>query len=305
MTRIYLGVAVALVCWSAPPAGAWWRPGHEHMSEGAVSHLPPGLQWFFEDNIDAVRTYSGDEPPRPPEHYIDIDLYPGWPGTPIIRDLQQAEDTYGADFVANAGTAPWAVADHTVELSDQMLAATTEQDWLDLLVTAGQLAHYIEDLHNPLHLTENYNGQNTGNYGIHARYEGYMINAYLDQLTISPAPSACQYQASMIDTIFDSIEGAGADPGNYPFVNDIMDADDIAHAVDPSEGDDYYAALWLNTAFTPALFQDASEMVASAWYTAWVDAGSPTPVPEPATSGLVLFGALMLLRQRRHKERPR
>lgn len=294
-----VAVTFALVGLITPQANAWWRPGHEHISEGAVSHLPQDLQWFFEDNIDAVRTYSGDEPPRPPQHYIDIDLYPGWPGTPIIRDLQLAKDTYGEAFVEDAGTAPWAVADHTEELSGLMLAATTEQDWLDLLVTAGELAHYIEDLHNPLHLTKNYNGQYTGNYGIHARYEGYMINAYMDQLIILPEPAQCQYQASMIDTIFDSIEGSGGSTGNYPYVSVIMNADDIAHAIDPSEGGDYYAALWANTGFTPTLFQDASEMVASAWYTAWVDAGSPSPTPEPTTFAMVLCGGLLLLTRRR------
>jgi hypothetical protein len=40
---------------------------------------------------------------------------------------------------------------------------------------AADIGHYVADMHQPLHLTRNYNGQLTGNYGIHARYEGQMI----------------------------------------------------------------------------------------------------------------------------------
>jgi hypothetical protein len=37
--------------------------------------------------------------------------------------------------------------------------------------------------------------------------------------------------------------------------------------------------MWADTgAFTAILFQEGSEALASAWYTAWVDAGSPAPI---------------------------
>ncbi|MCP4589253.1 MAG: PEP-CTERM sorting domain-containing protein [bacterium] len=295
-----IAVAFAVVGLVASPADAWWRTGHERITEGAVSHLPPSLHGFFEDNLADVMTYSGDEPSRPPQHYIDIDLYPGWPGVPIIRDQASARAAHGDTLVDNAGTAPWAVDDRTAELSAQMAAAASEQDWQDLLVTAGELAHYIEDLHNPLHLTVNYNGQLSGNNGIHARYEGGMVYGFIDQLTIAPTPSACQYSAPIIDTIFDSIEGVGG-PGNYQYVADIMIADDAAHAVDPDENVAYFVKLWEETDdFTKTLFQEGSQMVASAWYTAWIDAGSPTPIPEPATIGVLFCGGLWLV-TRRHR----
>jgi len=294
-----VAMVVAVVGLSTPKANAWWRLGHEQITEGAVSHLPGGLQGFFQSNLATIKTYSGDEPVQPPAHWIDIDLYADWPATPIIRDPVQAYDTYGPGLMEEAGMAPWAVAGHTEELSGQMLAATTAQDWQDLLVTAGELAHYIEDLHNPLHLTKNYDGQDTGNDGIHARYEGFMVYAYMDQLTILPTPVASRH-TDMLDAIFDSIEGVGGEEGNWRYVEDIMNADDIAHAIDPAEGPDYYASLWAGTGgFTPELFQDASEMIAVAWGTAWVDAGSPTPVPEPATLTLALCAGILLLSWRR------
>jgi hypothetical protein len=45
--------------------------------------------------------------------------------------------------------------------------------------TAGEMAHYIDDINQPLHSTQNYDGQVTGNSGIHARYAGTMIAQHL------------------------------------------------------------------------------------------------------------------------------
>jgi hypothetical protein len=117
-----------------------------------------------------------------------------------------------------------------------------------------------------LHLTLNYNGQLTGNNGIHARYEGEMIVRHRDHLTFIQANAA--NLPSMIDFVFDGIDV------HYPFVADIMAADTLyAGPYDET----YYAGLWNETgAFTQTLFQEASEAVASSWYTAWVNAGSPT-----------------------------
>jgi hypothetical protein len=150
-----------------------------------------------------------------------------------------------------------------------MAAAADEQDWLDLLTTAAAQAHYIEDMHNPLHLTLNYNGQLTGNGGIHARYEGEMIERHSDDLTFTQIDAA--YLPSVIDFVFDGIDV------HYSFNSDILAADDL-YAGGPGGYDEtYYTGLWNETgAFTQNLFQEASEAVASSWYTAWVNAGSPT-----------------------------
>ena len=186
---------------------------------------------------------------------------------------------YGVQVVEDNGTGPWNAGTYAENLSSQMAAATTAQAWSNLRSTAGALAHYVEDLHNPLHLTMNYNGQLTGNDGIHSRYESSMISRHLpDDLPITPAPGECVYLPSLVEAIFDSIDV------NYWYVDDIMSADDVATAADPRFRTTYYNILWANTGtFTQALFQDASEMVASAWYTVWIDAGAPLPLPAPST----------------------
>ncbi len=277
MKRLRISLTVAcLVCLAAPRSFAWWTHGHAHITEKAVLHLPDPLQFSFQAKLDFLKSYAAQEPPG--KHYIDIDYYPEFFEGTFPRDIDVLIALYGAKIVEQNGTAPWTVGQYVEDLAGQMAAATTAQDWSDLLFTAGELAHYIEDLHNPLHLTLNYNGQLTGNYGIHSRYEGQMILRHLDDLEISPAPGNCVYLLSPVDAIFDGIDV------HYWFVDDIIAADTLHRGDPPTYDDAYYDGLWQDTGpFTQDLFRDASQLVASAWYTAWVDAGSPDPLCGPAT----------------------
>lgn len=66
---------------------------------------------------------------------------------------------------------------------------------------------------------------------------------------------------------------------------------------------DYLTALWNNACkdFTPRTMQRGDDVVASAWYSAWSDAGSLImgAVPEPASLGLLAAEMLALLHRRR------
>ena len=263
-TLTFFSLLLAFFLLGNTPAAGWWRFGHSHITEGAIAHLPQPLRGFFEDNLNTVSALSASEPPG--KHYIDIDVYPEFFAGTLPHDLDDLIDLYGFAHVDQYGMGPWTFADYVETLANEMAAAADEQDWLDLLTTAAAQAHYIEDLHNPLHLTLNYNGQLTGNNGIHARYEGEMIERHPNDLTFTQANSI--YLPSVIDFVFDGIDN------HYPFVADILAADSLyAGPYDET----YYAGLWNETgAFTQNLFQEASEAVASSWYTAWVNAGSPT-----------------------------
>ncbi len=247
---------------------AWSSAGHVRITEGAVGQLPQPLRAFFHHQLDTITSEAGTEPPG--KHYIDIDYYPEFFAGTFPRDLDDLFAIYGASVVEDKGMGPWTATDYLATLQAEMSAADTASAWFNLLPTAGALAHYLEDLHNPLHLTINYNGQETGNDGIHSRYESQMVSRYLSSLTIAHVPANCVYAPSPIDTIFDGIDL------HYWFVDDILAADTAHRGSPPNYNTAYYAGLWADTGdFTQALFQEASEVVASMWYTAWLDAGSP------------------------------
>ncbi len=216
------------------------------------------------------------EPPG--SHYIDIDNYPSFFTGDFPRAYEDAIALYGESFVRAQGTGPWTFVDHVESLTYLMAAAADADDWEELLNTAAVQAHYIEDLHNPFHLTRNYNGQFTGNLGIHARYEGEMIVRHFDEVTFSP--SSAEYLPSLLDFVFDGIDD------HYPYIEDVLAADDRYAGLPTNE---YYAGMWADTGeFTRELLQEASEAVADSWYTAWIDAGSPTtflPVAEGDFNG--------------------
>ncbi len=49
-------------------------------------------------------------------------------------------------------------------------------------------SHYMQDAHQPFHASINYDGQLTGNNGIHARFERDLVERFESRLTIAPAP---------------------------------------------------------------------------------------------------------------------
>jgi hypothetical protein len=261
--RLLVAAACILAALPAAPALAWWGQGHEYITESAVQHLPLPLRGFFAANVAEVAGRSGGEPPG--SHYIDIDYYPEFHAGTFPRDRNALVAIYGSSVVNSNGTGPWTYVNHVNNLSLAMAAADTPAQWRALLPTAAAMAHYIEDLHNPLHLTLNYNGQLTGNFGIHGRYEGEMIERHLDELTIAAATAV--YLPSPLDFVFDGIDA------HYPRVAEIIAADDLAGGTYNTA---YYDAMWAETGeFTHDLFQQASLAVASSWYTAWINAGSP------------------------------
>lgn len=269
--RCFVGcVAVAgMTLSTARTAFAWGSQGHSHITGGAILHLPQPLRNFFQINASQVRNEAADEPPG--RHYIDIDVYPEFFAGTFPRDRNALIAIYGYSYVESNGMAPWTYADYVQTLTSLMAAAKTKQDWLNLIPVAGAQAHYIEDMHNPLHLTDNHNGQYTGNTGIHSRYETQMISRNLNSLTFDTVEAA--HQPSVIDDVFDGIDV------HYQLVDDIMAADDVALvAGSGSYNTAYYNRLWQETGeFTKVLFQEASEAVANGWYTAWINAGSPIP----------------------------
>jgi DNA/RNA endonuclease YhcR with UshA esterase domain len=148
-------------------------------------------------------------------------------------------------------------------------------DWGEAVLLAADLGQYVGDCHQPLHTTKNYDGQLTGNKGIHLRYEIDMIRRNLHRLKADPARAV--YVKEPLEHIFGTIRGT------WSFVDSIMSADCQARKKDPVYGDDYYQVLWEKTGrFTIKQLSRASRILADLWYTAWIDAGRPAFPPAAA-----------------------
>ena len=246
---------------------AWGWETHRYINENAVDYLPPEMD-FFEEYRDYLRENSTD--PDVDDlpgyyHYIDIDYYTEFFEGTFPHDWEEAVDQYGYDVITDNGTVPW-----VIELwTDSLTILMDDGEWETVWQLAAELGHYVADSHEPLHLTLNYNGQLTGNYGIHSRYETHMINPHLSELPLPDSTS--NYWSSVIDSVFRYIDEI------YPYVNEIIAADDLAAGQDPNYNSTYYNLLWDELdSLTISVIHCAIVDLASIWQTAWINAGSPT-----------------------------
>ncbi len=256
---------------------SWGYRGHQNISGGIPFLLPGEMMFLTPVWTDIVRLHASDadyrkdtDPDESPRHYIDIDNYPEFVLTGTINhNLNSLIANYGYSFVIDQGVLPWA----TLKSFDSLVNCFQRKDWAKAGLFAADLGHYVGDGHMPLHLTRNYNGQYSGQTGVHSRYESQMINRYADQIIILYEPVT--FVEDVSGYIFDYIYM------NYIYVDSILFADAFADSVAGSTSSEfYYQTIWESSkGFTIQLFQGGTHSLTELIYTAWVMAGKPVMDP--------------------------
>lgn len=248
---------------------SWGYRGHTKISECAPPCFPSSVS-FLLGNFSTILVDSALAPDdrkqwddtEAPKHYIDIDNYPEFQyygKIPMTWDsITQA---HSVSFILDNGIVPWA----TIATYDSLKNCFARQDMNKAALFAADLGHYVGDSHNPLHITSNFDGQNTGNDGIHSRYETRMINSYYTQI-LYPVDSA-QLIPDVQSFVFSYIYA------NFVYVDSVLKADrDATTLVGNTNSSAYTTALWNNSkGFTIPLFRHASFALASLIYTAYIE----------------------------------
>jgi hypothetical protein len=280
--------ALALVVLFSLSAGGWGANAHRVINRTTVRHLPGQMMLFIQDSllfethsVDADnRRVSGDTSmfAEAPRHFIDIDDYPNFHNLP--RTLDSVIVMYGWERAKNNGTVPWA----TIWNYDSLVAQLRRSDWTTAKLTASDLGHYVGDAHQPLHVTKNYDGQLSGNSGIHSRYESTMLSStyYLSALYI--VPDSVRYIADRINYVFDYLFHSNS------VIDTIFHGDTYGKAASGGAyNSTYYAELWNHTrVMTLDQMQRGTKALASLWYSAWVDAGLIVVTGVPPATGAKL-----------------
>ncbi|MDD2236806.1 MAG: zinc dependent phospholipase C family protein [Kiritimatiellae bacterium] len=216
--------------------------------------------------------WKNDDPEEGPRHFIDLEHY-GYPSVTLDPDHRGLYDIETGNYTFVEGIVPWVVVDTVNRMSSSMRS----NQWDDAVRTAGALAHYAADMCMPLHTTANYDGQESGNDGIHGRWESEMPARKMTSRRF--ASNEPQYIESLWPALTSAVARAHAQ------VPAILLADDTAF----SEADDspnnalYYDLLWSNTSdIFLSQVDHSAQLLASLWYTAWINAGSPEIPPPPA-----------------------
>lgn len=253
----------------------WGNIGHSIINYNTILTALPEMN-FFEYWADSLAAHGSDadyrksiDPDEGPKHYIDIDNYPEFISTGTIpQNLDSLVAIHGIQFVIDQGILPWAILHST----DSLQAAFEVNDMNKAMLLAADLGHYIADSHMPLHITRNYNGQYTGQYGVHSRYETGLINTFQDQIVYGG--DSLQYIENLPSYIFNMIYD------NYLYVDSVLAADAAAKAyAGNTNSTAYYNKFWeLSKNFTIGLFKRASYRLTCVIYTAWINAEGTVPV---------------------------
>ena len=207
---------VLLACLLAPaPAQAWGADAHHAIMERAIALLPAEIRPLFEKrraevvervlDPDTWRT-AGFEV-EDPNHFLDIDVpaYGPYPFAALPRDYDAAVLTFGIQTVRRNGLLPWRTAEMYGNLRRAFEAyrTPTASGQQAIVHFSAWMAHYGSDAHQPLHGVANYNGQLTGQVGVHARFETTLFERYRSRLRI--APKAIPPVRNPRDFIFDAV----------------------------------------------------------------------------------------------------
>ena len=174
----------------SPSLMGWGFAAHRKIVDVAIHHVPEPLhsflklnrEWLVEHALDAdLRKHSviGEAE----KHYIDLDEFGASDSLSICMpppNWKDAVATFGEAELRERGIGPWNVKWQFKNLIDAFEA----QDKNRILRSTVDLAHYLADLHVPLHTSKNYDGALTEQIGIHALWETQVPESKMDEFSL-------------------------------------------------------------------------------------------------------------------------
>lgn len=271
-------------------AQAWGFYGHRRINRMAVFTLPPAMFGFYKRHIDYITDHATDPDSRRyavagegPRHFIDADHYakPGEdPFQVIPRKWDLAVQKYTEDTLQEYGIVPWYIPVMYGRLVNAFKRGSVDR----ILYYSAEIGHYIADAHVPLHTTENYNGQMTGQTGIHAFWEsripetsaeGYDHFVGRAHYIADPLDAAWSYVIAShraLDTVFNmerELQKRFPESGKYTY-------DQRGRNTFQTQSREFIKAYEESMdGMVERRMNDAILAVGSFWYSAWVDAGQP------------------------------
>ncbi len=275
---------------STPKEVQWGFFGHKRINRIAVFTLPPEMFGFYKEHIEFVTEHAVDPDKRRYAvegeaqcHYIDLDHYykPGENPFQIMpRKWKDAVAKFTEDTLQTYGIVPWHIS-----VMKSKLQRAFETKNVDLILKySADIGHYIADAHVPLHTTENYNGQLTGQKGIHGLWESRLVEINAENYDYFVGKAT--YVKSVLDFTWEAVEAS------HNALDSVLRMEKEITRTFPSDRKYAYEQRGNTTVqvyskeFCSAYHAQLNGMVerrlraaviavGSIWYTAWVDAGQP------------------------------
>ena len=263
-------VAVMALCSPAAPLFAWGSLGHQMVNAAAIALMPEPLRAYFERH----RAYLIDHASDPdllarqarsegPHHYTDMDVYGPYPFAELRRVFVE-EKRWVSSSLERDGDSLWQIDRFATWIEKDFSRGNRGELDHDLVY----MAHYAADLTQPLHTTRNYDGQDTGQRGVHGRFETELVDAMANRWRLRPAPAA------VIPHLHERIFDVGLE--SYRQIPLLLSADRQASQGISFQDPQYMTRMErLAGPLAESRLEAAATFVSSLWYTAWVRAGKP------------------------------
>jgi hypothetical protein len=265
---------------------SWGFFAHRKINQLAVYTLPSPMAGFYKKNIqylseaavnpDRRRYAVAEEGAR---HFIDLDDYGDSAIYKLPRYWREAVEKFGEDSLQARGIVPW----HIYRMYFQLKEAFLLKDPDKILRISADLGHYVADAHVPLHATKNYDGQLTGQTGIHGFWESRLPELYFDEYDffVGPATYLPNVQLAAWEMVrqshiaVDSVlrfekelsEAVGENKFNFETMG--------KQTVKVYSQEYSYKYHQMLSGMVERMFRNSIKSVGDVWYTAWVDAGQP------------------------------
>src|SRR3954452_12507236 len=268
-----------LVVFEPSPAFAWGFAGHRYIMQRAIDLLPPDLKPFFVQqraevvlrvtDPDLWRNVGWDDDPN---HFLDLGVkeYGPYPFNALPHDYGAALEKFGAATLKRYGLLPWREAEMFGNLRRGFEGFKKQAPYAvsDVVLFSAVASHYLQDAHQPLHATDNFDGQLTGQRGVHARFERDLVERYEQRLTMNPRTPVAITNAR--EAAFEALLSS------FQLVEPLLKADREASAGREFYDDAYYEAFLQKV--KPLLERRLSESItatAGMIMGAWEQAGRP------------------------------
>lgn len=267
--------------------GHWGFWAHKRINRLAVFRLPAEMQVFYKKYIDYLSENAVNPDKRryavegeAERHFIDLDGYGDSALAVLPKHWKAAVQKMGEDSLRKHGIVPWYVQ----TAASQLTAALREKNTARILRISADIGHYIADAHVPLHTTRNYNGQLTGQDGIHGFWESRLPELFAEGYDLWLGPVV--YREDIAGDIWKAVEDSHAAMDSVLLFE--------KHLTEGFKADKKYGFELRNNVLTRMHSREFSEkyhrmltgqverrmrasvqMVSDAWYTCWVNAGQP------------------------------
>ena len=281
----FLVLSFLFISWFG--AQSWGFFAHKKINRIAVFTLPPEMIGFYKRNIHVItenavkpdmRRYTVKE--EAPRHYIDLDVYGDGALFILPKSWNQAVEMYSEDTLMEYGVVPW----HIVKVTGWLTKAFLNRDAEQIIRLSADLGHYIADANVPLHTTENYNGQLTGQVGIHGFWESRLPELFSDEYDLFTGrasyiedPQAMAWAAVRsanlaLDSVLrfeKELTRKFSEEKKYGFEEK---GNQTLKVYSYSFSREYHDRL---AGMVERQMRRAIKMTGDFWYTAWVDGGQP------------------------------